>query len=83
MPYSGQKVTGFEISLRLDKAARVGGNDVARKNKMIETGIIELDILIELFHKRVLNGRILSWRLCFRKPLKTLSSYILILSSNN
>ena len=43
-------------------------NNVAAKNNAIETGIIELDILIELFHKRVLHGRILSWKLCFRKP---------------
>jgi hypothetical protein len=36
------------------------GYDVATKNKTIEIGIIELDILIELFHKRVLHGRVLS-----------------------
>jgi len=35
-------------------------NDAATKNNTIEIGTIQIDTLIELFHKKVLHRRILS-----------------------
>jgi hypothetical protein len=35
-------------------------NDVATKNNTIEAGTIQIDTLIELFHKKVLHMRTLS-----------------------